>query len=159
MIPHSALCASGPVCPYTMLSEHRVHLHDRLTLRCTVLFSPMNTWLQLPLPTVMSRGMMWYWCHANIVRCLCPAVPSSPPSTTTRCGSNDSTAPSQSCTSPSCRKANTPSSTRKNTCIQTRTVISAVYIHLLLVYFHILAICTVTHQTTCIQKDISLWRL
>jgi len=50
---------------------------------------------------------------ANASVCVCPAVPSSPPSTTTRCGSNDWMVPSQSCTSPSCRKANTLSNTHK----------------------------------------------
>ncbi|XP_061610570.1 breast cancer metastasis-suppressor 1-like protein-A isoform X1 [Phyllopteryx taeniolatus] len=53
-----------------------------------------------------------------------PPVPSSPPSTMMRCGSNDWTAPSPSCTSPSCRKANTPSNTRENTRTANRPEIS-----------------------------------
>lgn len=49
------------------------------------------------------------WCHA---------VPSSPQSTMMRSATNEWTAPSQSCMSPSCRKANALSSTHKihNTC-------------------------------------------
>lgn len=80
---------------------------------------------------------------------MCVSVPLSPPLTTTRCGSNVWTELSRSCTSPSCRKENTPSSTRK----QTRTELAPLF---LCFFSYPLAICfdLYVHRKT---EDICLW--
>lgn len=90
--------------------------------------------------------------YANILHILyvCRAVPSSPPSTTTRCGSNDWMVPSQSCTSPSCKKANTLSNTPKtNRHTQSKTIISASLLRVIVLHS---TTHTQTHTSVCAQE-------
>lgn len=154
-----SVCAVG--CTRVFPWKYMMADADRLPL--------MGDWPWWLLRTVMCTAMSpcRLWGSGSnlaltLLYVLCHAVPSSPPSTTMRCGSNDWMAPSLSCTSPSCRKANTLSSTRKNTrsrslshthtraYIQAKTIISAVSFlsPFCVVSFYILAICTVPHLTS-----------
>lgn len=139
-----------PLQQFFMLFSSVLHIHegrywlrdrgDFCTHRCHVLYPLCCLW-----------GDCGNWLCANVVVCLCHAAPSSPLSTTMRCGSNDWMAPSQSCTSPSCRKANTLSSTRKNTHAYRQRPSSLLCLFLspfCVVPSYILAICTDTRTQT-----------